>query len=256
MPLICAFIAVSVAQYGHFLWTGMTDSQSKLLAMGACVPATVLLYRNIRAVGRVSVGIFLIVLFVALWIIITGLVHFQWRVAFDFPPGAFSPSQSFSGGLGAATLIALVDYGGYATVCLCGGEVQRPSRTIPLSIVYAILGVAVFYSLTNITVIGVIPWRGAAQSPFVISEFIFSATWAQGSTVSNSVSPAGHLWKPFSHFARLLSGAVCSRFGRAVLFVVCARAYGEAPSVGIGPRARDHVELVLCTTVGDTFESS
>ena len=58
----------------------------------------------------------------------------------NFPPGAFSPSLSFFSGLGTATLIAVLVYGGYVTVCFCGGEVQQPSRTIPASILYAIVG--------------------------------------------------------------------------------------------------------------------
>lgn len=210
MPLICAFIAVSLAQYGHYLWTSMTVSQGKLLAMGACGLATALLYRDIRAVGRISVSIFLIVASAALWIIVTGLMHFQGKMAFDFPPHAFSLSLSFLSGLGTATLITLLDYGGYATVCLCGGEIQQPSRTIPLSILYAILGVAVFYSLTSLAVIGVIPWREAAQSPFVISDFIarlHGPKAAQFLTLLVLFATFGSLFTTLLSFSRVLYAA-------------------------------------------------
>jgi amino acid transporter len=43
---------------------------------------------------------------------------------------------------------------------------------IPRSIIYSVLGVAAIYSLMNLSIIGVVPWREAMQSKFIASEFI------------------------------------------------------------------------------------
>lgn len=67
----------------------------------------------------------------ALWIIASAQWHFDAHQAFDFPPGAFSPSLDFFRGLGAALLIAVYDYWGYYNVCYLGAEVRDPGRTIP-----------------------------------------------------------------------------------------------------------------------------
>src|SRR3954451_15529164 len=211
-----AFVAVSLAQYGQYLWPEMTVSEDKLVAAFACLVATALLYRDTRQRGHISVGIFLLVTMVAVWIIVSGLGHFHARMAFDFPPGAFSPSLSFFSGLGTATLIAVLDYGGYATVCFCGGEVQQPSRTIPLSILYSIGGVAVFYTLATIMVIGVIPWRQAAQSRFVVSDFIarlHGPRAAQFLTMMVLIATFGCLFTSLLSFSRVLyAGAVDGQF--------------------------------------------
>ena len=58
MPLIGAFVAVSLAQYALYLWPAMPIAENKLLAVGACLSATALLYRDIRSVGRLSKELF------------------------------------------------------------------------------------------------------------------------------------------------------------------------------------------------------
>src|SRR6185436_9726553 len=103
---------------------------------------------------------------------ISGLLYFNPRTAFDFPPGAFTPSRTFFFGLGGATLIAMYDYGGYNNVCYFAGEVRRPEHVIPRAILWSIAGVAALYLTMNVTIIGVVPWREAIHSTAIVSEFI------------------------------------------------------------------------------------
>jgi amino acid transporter len=113
-----------------------------------------------------------------LWVIISGVSHFDRRVAFDFPPGAFTLRPEFFTGLGAALLVAIYDYWGYYNVCFFGGEVKDPSRTIPRAVLLSILFVAIIYLVMNISILGVIPWRefaSTADTParaYVISLFM------------------------------------------------------------------------------------
>jgi amino acid permease len=71
-----------------------------------------------------------------------GFAHFDARRAFDFPPHAFAISPAFMAGLGGATLIAMYNFLGYYGICFVGGEVRRPERTMPRSIVLSVLLVA------------------------------------------------------------------------------------------------------------------
>jgi amino acid transporter len=171
-PLSIGSGAVGFAQYTRYLWKDMALWQEKLVAMTVCLLITALLYRDIRTVGRLSVAMWVVVIGTAGWIAVSGLLNFHARVAFDFPPGAFTPSPALFFGLGGATLIAMYDYGGYNNVCFFAGEVQRPERTIPRSIILSIAAVAVLYLTMNVTIIGVVPWREAVHSTSIVSDFM------------------------------------------------------------------------------------
>jgi amino acid transporter len=99
-------------------------------------------------------------------------MHFNAKVVFDFPPDAFRFSTGFVAGLGSATLIAMYDFMGYYDICYVAGEVRNPGRVIPRSIVYSVIGVAVIYALTNLSLIAVVPWREAIHSKFIAADFM------------------------------------------------------------------------------------
>jgi amino acid transporter len=171
-PLLIGSGAVGFAQYTRYLYKNMTGAEETALAMAVCLLLTWMLYRNIRSVERLSIAMWTVVMATALWIMITGVLHFDPRLAFDFPPGAFAPSRAFFFGLGGATLIAMYDYGGYNNVCLFAGEVDRPERVIPRSILLSITAIAALYLTMNVTILGVVPWREAVRSTAIVSDFI------------------------------------------------------------------------------------
>ncbi len=140
--------------------------------MSICMLITVLLYREIRSVGRLSVAMWIVVLGTVIWITAAGVMHFDPHRAFDIPPGALAPSQAFFFGLGGATLIAMYDYGGYNNVCFFAGEVRNPEHVIPRSILFSVVSVAILYLTMNVTIIGVVPWREAIHSTSIASDFI------------------------------------------------------------------------------------
>jgi amino acid transporter len=53
-----------------------------------------------------------------------------------------------------------------------GGEARNPKPVIPRSIMYRVIAVAVIYTLCNLSIIAVVPWREAVHSKFIASEFI------------------------------------------------------------------------------------
>jgi len=103
----------------------------------------------------------IVVLLTVGWVLVAGLTNFKPSLVGDFPPGAFTLSTGFIYGLGAATLNAIYDYGGYNNVCFFGGEVKNPGYAIPRAILISIAVVAAMYMIMTITIIGVVPWREA-----------------------------------------------------------------------------------------------
>lgn len=185
-PLTAASGGIGFADYARYLFPSMTNLEHKLVAVSVCLAATLLLYRNIRSIGRIStilwVGLML-TMFVIIW---GGAWHFRPEVAFHFPPGAFHLSKTFFVGLGGATLISMYDYSGYFTVCLIGGEIKQPATTIPRSILLSIGVVALLYVAMSLSIIGVVPWQEAIHSQAIVSDFmerLYGTTAASAMTV-------------------------------------------------------------------------
>jgi amino acid transporter len=171
-PLAISAACVGFAEYTHYFLPDLTPAGVGVLAASVCAVITLLLYRPITAVGRMSVVMLGVVLCAMLWVIGTGVIHMNTAMAFAFPSGAFHPSKSFFFGLAAATLIAMYNYGGYNNITYLGAEVNNPGKNIPRAIVFSVLIVAALYLLMNTVIIGTIPWQQAASSHAVVSDFI------------------------------------------------------------------------------------
>ncbi len=171
-PLTAASGGVGFADYTRYLFPSMTEPVHKGVAVAVCLAATFLLYRNIRSIGKIST-ILWIGLMITMGIIIWGGArHFHPSLAFSFPPGAFHLSGTFFVGLGGATLLAMYDYSGYFTVCLIGGEIKNPVKTIPWSILLSIGILAVLFMAMSLSIIGVLPWQEAMHSQTVVADFM------------------------------------------------------------------------------------
>lgn len=155
--------AVQPFAAAKFLGVPLVLSGQTLMAMGACVVALLLLDRSIVVIGRVARWLGLAVGLTLVFLIVAGFTHFNPRLAFDFPAGAFHLNGAFFAGLGAGMLISAYDYWGYYNVCFLGAEVRDPGRTIPRAVLGAIAIVGTLYLLMNISVLGVLPWREMAQ---------------------------------------------------------------------------------------------
>jgi len=158
-PLEIASGCIGFAQYLAFLWPAITARQSQFVAAGVSVVAVVLLHRQITSIGKITIILCLGTLLTVAIVIATGILHFNPRVAFDFPPHAFDFSIGFVFGLGAASRVGLYDYLGYYDVCYIGDEVKEPGRVIPRSILISLIVVAFIYFAINLSLIGVVPWR-------------------------------------------------------------------------------------------------
>jgi amino acid transporter len=201
-PLSIGAGAVGFAQYTKFLWPQMSWWEGKVVAVGVCALITILLYRDIHSVGRLSIVLWVVVIFTALAVTAAGIANFHLSRVLDFPPHAFTFSRQFFVGLGGATLLAMYDYGGYNNACFFAGEIKQPEYVIPRSIFVSILLVGILYLTMNISIIGVIPWREAMHSTFIVSDLMQRV---YGSTVAK-VMTAFVLFTTFASLFAVLLG--------------------------------------------------
>src|SRR5206468_6504068 len=158
-PLEIASGYIGFAKYLGYIWTGLTPA--RLLAVAAIVGVVniVLLYRRITSIAKITVALWIGTIIATIVVVVSGVLHFDRRVAFDFPPGAFTFSIGFLFGLGTASRIGVYDYLGYYDVCYIGDEVRDPGRVIPRSILLSTSAFAVIYLAINLSIIGIVPWR-------------------------------------------------------------------------------------------------
>ena len=198
------------------LWPGITgDPELEGLSLKGSLVVIVLgllcialLYRKITSIGKITVALWVGTILTTVAVIGTGATHFDSKLAFDFPRGAFDFSLGFYFGLGAASRIGVYDYLGYYDVCYIGDEVKEPGKVIPRSILLSILGVALIYFTMNLSIIGVVPWRefvpaeGNPRANFIVSLFMEKT---YGTKVA-SVFTIMVLWTAFASCFALLLG--------------------------------------------------
>jgi fructoselysine transporter len=162
-PLVVASAAIGFSKYFQYLVT-LTPIEQKALSGGLVILVTILLYRNIKSIGKISVLLWIITGGTFLWLIGSGFMNFHPQTAFDLTPLFFV-------GLGQASVKTVYSYLGYYNVCHLGGEIKKPEINIPRSIFISVAGIAVLYLGMQIMVLGVLPWKEVAASPFVISTY-------------------------------------------------------------------------------------
>jgi amino acid transporter len=171
-PLEIASGYIGFAQYLGYIWK---DAPVILVVIAIGILNVALLYRQIKHIGKITVSLWVGTLLTTGAVILTGAAHFDPKIAFDFPPGAFNFSTGFLFGLGAASRIGVYDYLGYYDVCYIGDEVKNPGRTIPRSVIISVIAVAAIYIAINFSIIGIVPWReftpaeGNQSAQFIVS---------------------------------------------------------------------------------------
>ena len=207
-PLEIASGYIGFSQYLGYIWKGITAPQMILVVAAIGLVNIVLLYRRITSIAAITLTLWVGTILTVVVVIVTGALHFDPRVAFDFPPGAFTFSLGFLLGLGAASRIGVYDYLGYYDVCYIGDEVQNPGRVIPRSILISTVLVALIYLAINLSMIGVVPWRDFVpaashpQSNFVVSIFMERVYGPGVATVFTAMI----LWTAFGSVFALLLG--------------------------------------------------
>ena len=174
----------------------------KLVSGLLVILLVILLYRKIQDVGKITLLLWIGVFGTIAWLIFGGVTHFNPHLAFDFSKVSFDFSWLFFVALGSASVKTIYTYLGYYNVCHLGSEIKEPGKNIPRSIFISIGGIAVLYLLMNISVLGVVPWKEAAKSEFIMSTFMKKI---YGSGAANIVTILV-LWIAFSSLFAVLLG--------------------------------------------------
>jgi amino acid transporter len=207
-PLEIASGYIGFAAYAGYIWKGLTRPGTIALVTVVGLINIALLYRRIHSIATITISLWVGTLITVLAVIVTGAMHFDPHLAFDFPPGAFTFSVSFFLGLGAASRIGIYDYLGYYNVCYIGDEVRDPGRVIPRSILISTAAVAVIYFGINLSIIGTVPWRefvpasAHPESSFVVSIFMQKIYGSGVATIFTLLV----LWTAFGSVFALLLG--------------------------------------------------
>jgi len=207
-PLEIASGYIGFAAYTSYIWKGVTRPETIALITAVGLVNIALLYRRIHSIAKITISLWVGTLITVLAVIVTGAMHFDPGIAFDFPPGAFNFSLGFFLGLGAATRVGIYDYLGYYDVCYIGDEVRDPGRVIPRSILISTVAVAIIYIGINLSIIGVVPWREfvpAADHPessFVVSVMMQKIYGSGVATIFTLLI----LWTAFGSVFALLLG--------------------------------------------------
>ena len=170
-PLVIASAAIGFSAYFSYLLP-LTTIESKLMSAGVVVSIIALLYRKIESIGRISVVLWIAVLFTLCWIIGGGIAHGNFFQPIQHINDGLTVNYAFATVIGFACVKCMYSYLGYYNVCHLGGDIINPSRNIPRSMFLSIAGIALLYMCMNISVASVIPWQQAKESQFVISLFM------------------------------------------------------------------------------------
>ncbi len=208
-PLEIASGYIGFAKYLGYVWKSMTPLQAKLVVIAVGLLNIALLYRQITHIGKITVSLWVGTLLTTGTVILTGALHFNPALAFDFPEGVSKFSLGFLLGLGTAARIGVYDYLGYYDICYIGDEVKAPGRTIPRSIIISVIGVALIYIAINLSIIGIVPWREfvPAEKTQPVSDFVVSIFMERiyGSQIA-TIFTAMILWTAFGSVFALLLG--------------------------------------------------
>jgi amino acid transporter len=170
-PLVIASAAIGFAYYFSYL-VPLTPLWSKAISGGVVILIIALLYRKIEDVGKISVVLWGAVILTLLWIIGGGIAHGNFLQPIKNINDGLTVNYAFVTAIGFASVKSVYSYLGYYNVCHLGGEIVNPQKNIPRSMFISIVGIALLYLMMNISVVSVIPWNVAKDSPFVISAFM------------------------------------------------------------------------------------
>lgn len=178
IPLIMSTGVIGLVQYLGYLWPNMATWETWLVSVAIVVIVIFALWRKIGDIGFLSTILWFIMLVSILLVTIASFTHFDPKLAFTYPQGAFTLDGKFFMGLGAGLVIGIYDYLGYNTTAYMASEVRNPGRVLPWSIIVPILLMMVFYLVMNIGVLGVAPWQTVAASSSVAS-LVLEHTWGK-----------------------------------------------------------------------------
>jgi amino acid transporter len=165
-PLSIASGCIGLASFLGVFWPGIDGAPIEALpglhysafaAAAVCLLVTWMLYRRISVVTGMAWVLFVGVIAAIAGVIVSGFVHASALGGWHMPAApamhAAAGLKKAMGGLAQGTLLATYCYWGYYNITYLGGEVKRPEKTIPRSILLSVMFVAAFYVVMDLAVL-------------------------------------------------------------------------------------------------------
>lgn len=200
-PLVVASGAIGFSQYFSYL-VPLGFIGRKIVSGSVVILITLLLFRNIKTIGKISVFLWAGVIITLLWIILGGFMHRQVDYSFLPEKGNDFFTSMFWVALGQGSVQTVYSYLGYYNVCHLGSEIKNPQRNIPRSIFISIAGIAMLYLCMNISIVSVVPWQEAQHSKFIVSTFIEKVYGARAAVIATALV----LWIAFASLFAVMLG--------------------------------------------------
>jgi amino acid transporter len=220
-PLSIASGCIGLATFLAYIWKPLQAAPftlipaihgTNLVAAGACLLVTALLYRNLSSITRLAWLLFGGVLITLAGVIASGIVsgnHIAGSGSWHLQNLIGWPSLALLPALAQATLFTCYDFWGYYNICFLGAEVRKPEKTIPRAILISILVVAAFYIAMNLAVLPAIgPVSAQAAAAVAPSRLALVADIAQSAFghFAGQILATLILWSAFSSVFSLLLG--------------------------------------------------
>lgn len=170
-PLVIASAAIGFSSYFSYLLP-LNYYAAKAVSGSVVILIVILLYRRIEAIGKISMFLWIGVMFTILWIVAGGIAHGNFLGPVKHINDGLTVNYAFIAAMGFASVKTVYSYLGYYNACHLGSEIKNPERNIPRSMFLSITGISVLYLAMNISVTSVVPWQEAKDSEFVISLFM------------------------------------------------------------------------------------
>lgn len=170
-PLVIASAAIGFSAYFSYL-IPLNPIAVKAVSGSVVILIVLLLYRKIETIGKISMFLWVGVIFTILWIVAGGISHGNFLGPVKHMNDGLTINYAFISAMGFASVKTVYSYLGYYNVCHLGGEIKNPTRNIPRSMFLSITGISILYLAMNISVTSVVPWNEAKDSEFVISLFM------------------------------------------------------------------------------------
>jgi amino acid transporter len=177
-PLSIASGCIGLSSFLGVFWPGIDDApitalpglhSSAFAAAAVCMLVTWMLYRRISIVTGMAWVLFAGVMAAIAGVIVSGFVHASAMGGWHMPAApvldAAAGLKKAMGGLAQGTLLATYCYWGYYNITYLGGEVKRPEKTIPRSILLSVMLVAAFYVAMDLAVLPSLNGAGALGGP-------------------------------------------------------------------------------------------
>ena len=155
--------------FSEYLLGGLDSAAAVWIKKGAAVGVialfTAIHYRGVRLGGRVQNGLTVFKILLILGLASTGL----WACRGGSEPIRFLPLSNTPGlAVGTAMMLVMFSYSGWNATAYIAGEVRRPQKVLPLSLIGGTVAVMALYVALNVFVLKVVPFTDLSGTIAVV----------------------------------------------------------------------------------------